>query len=450
MSEFDLKDTILTRLGENYDLHDKYVNRTLVKVQRTIGFDKIYARAEGAYLYDLDGKDYLDFLSGYSVFNIGRNHPTIQKAIRDVLDLDLPNMVQMDCSVLSGLLAEALVKKLGPSRDACFLCNSGTEAVEGAMKFARASTKRPKILAQEGSYHGLTFGALSITHSGNFREDFDPFLPGAGFVKFGDLADLESKLRSRDVAAFIFEPVQGKGVKYPSDDYFPAAQELCRKYGTLFIADEVQTALGRTGKWFGFQHWNLDPDIVTMAKALSGGYVPCAAIVMRRPIYQGIFSRLDRCVAHSTTFGRNNLAMACGLASLHVTENEHLVENAALRGEQLMSKLRDLQEKYDVINYIRENFLRPHNPGQLFEVTPEYLAKLPKGTTKGPLAVKREPFETAPFLIPANAGQEIEFSADASGVQHANGDERVLAFAVYDVDIAVARAGPAAKTEGSK
>ena len=353
MSEFDLKDTILTRLGENYDLHDKYVNRTLVKVQRTIGFDKIYARAEGAYLYDLDGKDYLDFLSGYSVFNIGRNHPTLQKAIRDVLDLDLPNMVQMDCSVLSGLLAEALVKKLGPSRDACFLCNSGTEAVEGAMKFARASTKRPKILAQEGSYHGLTFGALSITHSGNFREDFDPFLPGAGFVKFGDLADLESKLRSRDVAAFIFEPVQGKGVKYPSDDYFPAAQELCRKYGTLFIADEVQTALGRTGKWFGFQHWNLDPDIVTMAKALSGGYVPCAAIVMRRPIYQGIFSRLDRCVAHSTTFGRNNLAMACGLASLHVTENEHLVENAALRGEQLMSRLRDLQEKHDVISEVR-------------------------------------------------------------------------------------------------
>ncbi|NBR69817.1 MAG: aspartate aminotransferase family protein, partial [Verrucomicrobia bacterium] len=298
MSEFDLKDTILTRLGENYDLHDKYVNRTLVKVQRTIGFDKVYARGEGAYLYDLDGKDYLDFLSGYSVFNIGRNHPILQKAIRDVLELDLPNMVQMDCSVLSGLLAEALAKKLAP-RDACFLCNSGTEAVEGALKFARAYTKRPGILAQEGSYHGLTFGALSITHSGNFREDFSPFLPGADFVKFNDLADLEKKLKTRQIAAFIFEPVQGKGVKYPSDGYFPAAQELCRKYGTLFIADEVQTALGRTGKWFGFQHWNLDPDIVTMAKALSGGYVPCAAIVMRRPIYQGIFSRLDRCVAHS-------------------------------------------------------------------------------------------------------------------------------------------------------
>ena len=170
------------------------------------------------------------------------------------------------------------------------MSRDGVWSVEGALKFARAYTKRPKILAQEGSYHGLTFGALSITHSGNFREDFGPFLPGAGFVKFGDLADLESKLRSRDVAAFIFEPVQGKGVKYPSDDYFPAAQELCRKYGTLFIADEVQTALGRTGKWFGFQHWNLDPDIVTMAKALSGGYVPCAAIVMRRPIYQGILS----------------------------------------------------------------------------------------------------------------------------------------------------------------
>ncbi|MCX6935898.1 MAG: aspartate aminotransferase family protein [Verrucomicrobia bacterium] len=353
MSELNLKDTILTRLGENYDLHDKYVNRTLVKVQRTIGFDKIYARAKGAYLYDRDGKDYLDFLSGYGVFNIGRNHPIVQKAIQDVLDLDLPNMVQMDCSILSGLLAEALVKLLGPSRDACFLCNSGTEAVEGALKFARASTKRPRFLAQEGSYHGLSFGALSITHSGNFREDFGPFLPGADFVKFGDIDDLEKKLRSRDVAAFIFEPVQGKGVKYPSDEYFPAAQELCRKYGTLFIADEVQTGLGRTGKMFGFQHWNLDPDIVTLAKALSGGYVPCAAIVMRRPIYQGIFSRLDRCVAHSTTFGRNNLAMACALATLHVLQTENLVENAALRGRQLLDGLRALQKKHDVIAEVR-------------------------------------------------------------------------------------------------
>jgi acetylornithine/succinyldiaminopimelate/putrescine aminotransferase len=350
----DLKELVTTRLGENYRLHEKYVNRTLARVQQTIGFDKVYATAKGAYLYDMDGKEYLDFLSGYSVFNIGRNHPAIQKAIRDVLDLDLPNMVQMDCSLLSGLLAEALVKKAPPHLDAVFFANSGTEANEGALKFARAATGRPRFLSLASSWHGLSYGALSLMGCESFMEGFAPFLPGCDTrIPIGDLAMLEKELAKGDVAGFVIEPVQGKGVHFPADDFFKKAQELCRKHGTLFISDEVQTGLGRTGKWFGFQHWDLEPDIITLAKSLSGGYVPCAAIMTRRDIYQKTFSRMDRCVVHSTTFGRNNLAMACGLASLQVLEDENLIENSARMGALLLEKLNALKTKHPFIKEVR-------------------------------------------------------------------------------------------------
>lgn len=350
---FDLKRLVAERMGDNYELHRQHLNRTLVQVQETLGFNRVYTRAEGAYLFDADGNSYLDFLSGYSVYNCGRNHPVIRQAIRDALDLDLPNMVQMDCSLLSGLLAEALTKKTPAHLDAVFFCNSGTEANEGAIKFARAATGRPRIVSLHGSYHGLSYGSLSITGIENFQEGFGPFLADTERVRLGDLAALEATLQDRDVAAFIVEPVQGKGVHFPADDYFAQAQALCRRYGTLFIADEVQTGLGRTGQWWAFQHWNLEPDIITVAKSLSGGYVPCAAIVARRDIYQAVFSRLDRCVVHSSTFGRNNLAMTCGLATLRVMEDERLVENARAMGEQLMTRLDTLRRKHPFLQEVR-------------------------------------------------------------------------------------------------
>src|SRR6201996_972448 len=341
----DIKDLVTSRLGENYELHDNYLNRTLVKVQRTIGFDIVYARAEGAYLYDMDGKDYLDFLSGFGVFNIGRNHPGAQQAIRDILDLNLPNMVQLDSALMSGLLPERLVQRLAkqgaPHLDSVFLCNSGTEAVEGALKFAKCATRRPRVLSLKNSYHGLSYGSLSVTGNPAFHEGFGPFVPGCETVTMGD------------VAAFIVELVQGKSVKFAKDDYYNRAQALCRQYGTLFICDEVQTGIGRTGKWFAFEHWGLEPDILTVAKALSGGYVPAAAILTRRAIYQKTFSRMDRCIVHSTTFGRNNLACACGLAAITVMEDENLVDNAAKMGAILETKLLALQKKYDIIKEVR-------------------------------------------------------------------------------------------------
>src|SRR3982751_5077691 len=354
LMSFDLKEMIASRLGENYDLHERHINRTLVAAQRVIGFDKVYARAEGAYLYDMDNQPYLDFLSGYSVFNIGRNHPLVKQAIRDGLDLDLPNMVQMDCSLLSGLLGEALVKRTPPHLNAVFFCNSGTEAMEGALKFARAATGRQRVVSLASAFHGLTIGSLSLMGCESFTEGFGPLMEGFDArVPLDDIEALERQLRSRDVAAFVIETVQGKGCQTSKTDFFVRAQELCRKYGTLLISDEVQTGLGRTGKMFGFQHWDLEPDIITLAKTLSGGYVPCGAIVMRRDIYQKTFSRMDHCVVHSTTFGRNNLAMACGLASLEVLDDERLVENSVRMGSLLTERIAALRAKHSFIKEVR-------------------------------------------------------------------------------------------------
>jgi ornithine--oxo-acid transaminase len=351
---FGLKEIVAARLGENYQLHERHVNRTLVAAQRVIGFDKVYARAEGAYLYDMDNAAYLDFLSGYSVFNMGRNHPVVKQAIRDVLDLDLPNMVQMDCSLLSGLLAEALTKRTPPHLDAVFFCNSGAEAMEGALKFARAATGRRRAISLGSAFHGLSLGALSLMGCESFTEGFGPLMEGFDArVPLDDVEALDRQLRSGDVAAFVIETVQGKGCKSPTTDFFARAQELCRKYGTLLISDEVQTGLGRTGKMFGFQHWNLEPDIITLAKSLSGGYVPCGAIIARRDIYQKTFSRMDRCVVHSTTFGRNNLAMACGLAALEVIDSENLIENSAKMGALLAEKIDALRTKHSFIKEVR-------------------------------------------------------------------------------------------------
>src|SRR5438094_2094737 len=223
---FDLKEIIAARLGENYELHHRHINRTLVAAQRVIGFDKVYARAEGAYLYDMDNNAYLDFLSGYSVFNIGRNHPAVKKALRDVLDLDLPNMVQMDCSLLSGLLAETLLKRLPEHLNAVFFCNSGAEAMEGAIKFARAATKRAGCISLSGAFHGLSMGSLSLMGNDSFRDGFGPYLEGCTRLKLGDLSALQTELATGKYAAVVIEPVQGKGVQFPRDDFFLEAQHL--------------------------------------------------------------------------------------------------------------------------------------------------------------------------------------------------------------------------------
>ncbi|HXY25203.1 MAG TPA: aspartate aminotransferase family protein [Candidatus Acidoferrum sp.] len=350
---FTVAQLIEKRQGEQYALHKRYINPSLARVQAIIGFDKNYTRGEGAYLWDDQGNCYLDLLSGYSVFNLGRSHPLVKQAIQEVLALDRPNLIKMDCPLLAGLLAEELVKRMPPGLDAVFFANSGADAVDTALKFARAATKRPRMLYLDHAFHGLTLGTLAANGGKEFRKGFEPLMAGFEAVAMNDLAALEKQLRREDVAAFIVEPIQGKGVYIPADAYLPEAQRLCRKHGTLFICDEVQVGMGRTGRFLCSEHWGLEPDIVTLSKSLGGGYIPVSATITRRKIHDATFSKLDRCQVHSTTFGQNELAMAAGLAALHVLDEERLIERAATMGEKLLRGLAALQERYEMIADVR-------------------------------------------------------------------------------------------------
>ncbi|BBL70726.1 aspartate aminotransferase family protein [Methylogaea oryzae] len=341
------------RAGENFELHDKHLNGQMVRVLKTIGYDRVYTKAKGPYLYDKDDNQYLDLLSGFGVFALGRNHPTVVAALQEVLTGEMPDLVQMDVSLLSGLLAEKILSVCPGDLNRVFFCNSGAEAVEGAIKFARYTTKRQKILHCEHAFHGLTLGALSLNGEEVFKEGFGPLLPGCAAVPFNDLAALEKALAGKDVAAFFVEPIQGKGVNIPSDDYLPEAARLCKKYGTLFVADEIQAGLGRTGKMWAGDHWGLEPDMILMAKALSGGFVPVGAVAMKQNIMDAVFNRMDRAVVHGSTFSKNNMAMAAGLASMNVLIEEKVVENAARVGEALIAELRALQPKYELLHEVR-------------------------------------------------------------------------------------------------
>jgi ornithine--oxo-acid transaminase len=221
------------------------------------------------------------------------------------------------------------------------------------MKFARAATRRPRLISCDSSFHGVTLGPLSLVGDEFLKEGFGPLLPGCARVPFGDLDALEAELRAKDVAAFIVEPIQGREVTLPPADYLQGAQELCRRYGTLFVVDEVQTGLGRTGRWFALEHWGLEPDFVLVGKALSGGYMPVAAMVTRREVFQDAVGTLERSYVHQSTFGRNRLSMAAGLAALRIIERDGLVEHAARMGAFLRAGLAELQQRHDMIKEVR-------------------------------------------------------------------------------------------------
>src|SRR5207248_2066707 len=243
--------------------------------------------------------------------------------------------VQLGTTALPGLLAEALLERTPPRLDRVLFTSSGTEAVEAALKLGRAATKRTRVLSAESGFHGLTLGSLSANGNDAFTSRFGPLLPGFERVPFGDLEALELELRREDVALFLVEPVQGKGCTLPPPGYLEGAQALCRRYGTLFAVDEVQTGFGRTGKLFAFEHWGLEPDLVTVAKSLSGGYVPVGALLMAQSVYEGVFDSLEHSVSHGSTFAPNDLAMAAGLATLRALDDSGLVEHAARLGDIL-------------------------------------------------------------------------------------------------------------------
>ncbi len=349
----NISSLVKERLAETYALHRRYVNPQLVRVLEVIGYNRNYVRAGGARLLDEKGLEVLDFLSGFGVFNIGRNHPLVAQVLKDVIDMAPASMVQMDVGILAGLLAEALVNLAPGDLDAVFFTNSGTEGVEGALKMARQATGRSKIIYCKRAFHGLTLGALSVNGNEEFRERNEPLLPHCIPIPFNDLSALEMALSGEDVAAFIIEPIQGKGVFIPDENYLFEVRSLCDRYGALLIADEVQTGLGRTGRMFAVDHWNVVPDLLVISKSLSGGFVPVGAIITRRHIHGKIFDSMDRCFAHSNTFGQNDLAMAAGLATLHVIEQEKLVQKSAVMGAYLEKGLKELAERYELMHGVR-------------------------------------------------------------------------------------------------
>jgi ornithine--oxo-acid transaminase len=348
-----IREILDRRAGEEMALNDRYLNPQLGRIVRTLGYDRRWVGGEGAHLIDDRGDRYLDLLSGYGVFALGRNHPDVVAAVEEVMAARMANLPQLGVTLLSGVLAEQLVARAPSSVDAMVPANSGAEAVEATIKLARAATGRPRILYTEHAFHGLTLGALSVNGNEEFRAGFGPLLPGCDAVTFGDLDSLERELVRGDVAALIVEPVQGKGVNLPPPDYLARAQERCRAAGALFVCDEVQTGLGRTGRFLALEHWDLQPDLICVAKALSGGLVPIGAVLASRAVMERVFDSMERGVRHGSTFGGNDLAAAAGLATLRVLEREGLVERAQRLGTLLLELTRPLTERYEIVREVR-------------------------------------------------------------------------------------------------
>jgi ornithine--oxo-acid transaminase len=350
----DIRALIREHEGRNYELHAAHVNPSNVRTLKTIGFDRCYVRAEGPYLWDVSGTKYLDLLSGYGVFSLGRNHPEIRRILTDFLETEYPSLVKMEAPLLSGLLAEELKKRMPNQLDMVFFTNSGAEGVEAAIKYAKCATGRSGLVHCQKSFHGLSYGALSINGDDSFRSGFGPFLPDCRMIPFNDLEALERELEKGDVAAFVVEPVQGKGVNLPMPGYLRGAAELCRKHGTLFIDDEVQSGMGRTGRFLAIEHdGDVDPDIVVISKALSGGFVPVGAVLCKKWIHEKVFSSMQRSVVHSSTFSQGSFAMVAGLAALDVIDRYQLARRAEEIGNQVGEGVRAMIPRFEFLKDVR-------------------------------------------------------------------------------------------------
>lgn len=334
------------------DRYARHVNDQWVRMLDVLGLERDYGRCEGTRLMTSGGREVLDFLSGYCVYNTGHNHPRLLAALHAELDRRGPTMLQSHVPPLAGELAARLAGLAGGRLTRAVFTSTGSEGVETAIKFARAFTKRPGILHADGAFHGLTCGALSLMGNAWWRADFEPLLPEVARVPFLDLNALEAKLATKRFAAFIVEPVQSEsGVRVPAG--WTEAAALCRRYGTLLVFDEVQTGLGRTGRFLAAHHFGVEPDMTVLAKALSGGLVPVGAVLMREDVSRAVYANVERAFLHASTFGENALAMRAGLTVLDILEDERLPERAARLGEMLRAGVRTLAGKYEMLDEVR-------------------------------------------------------------------------------------------------
>lgn len=339
---------------EVYARCSNHINPVLTAMSKFGNFDRTYVKAEGIYLWDVDGKKYYDFMGGYGSVNIGHNHPRVIETLQKLFYRKLPSLLQVSPGILTSALAENLSMITPENLDFVFFCNSGTEAVEGALKIARLYTGRSKLVYTDNSFHGKTFGSLSVTGRRKYQEFFEPLLPGCISVPYGEIEPLHELLKKEDVAAFIVEPIQGEGgVIIPPSGYLKEAEELCKSYKTLMILDEVQTGFGRTGKMFVAEHDDLQPDIMTLAKSLGGSMLPIGAYITTKEIWEKTYGNYDRFLLHSSTFGGNNISAAVGIATIQVIYEEKLIENAKNMGAYFLTRLKDLEKKYEFISEVR-------------------------------------------------------------------------------------------------
>ena len=331
-----------------------YVNPEWVRLLALLGMNIRYRRCAGVELFAEDGRVFLDFLSGYCVHNTGHNHPDIIAALKHELDLSGPAMLQSHVPDTAGQLAQQLTERTGHRLTKTFFCSSGSEGIETVIKFARAKTRRNGIVYARGAFHGLTCGALSLMGNPFWREGFGPMLPHTFEVPFNDAAALAQVLDKERIGAVVLEPIQGEaGMILPNPGYLADVQALCRKHGALFVLDEVQTGLGRTGRFLATQHYGVSPDMIVLAKALSGGLIPVAAVLMTEDIYDAVYGSLRRAIIHTSTYSENGLAMRAGLATLEVLDREHLVERSDELGKVLRGRLKNALMPYEMIQEVR-------------------------------------------------------------------------------------------------
>lgn len=330
------------------------VNPQWVRLLRLLQMDVRYTSCEGAELFTTDGSRILDFLSGYCVHNAGHNHPYIINALKDELDRKGPAMLQSHVPERAGELAERLCRLAGGPVSKAFFCSSGSEGVEAAIKFARVHTGRTGLLHARGAFHGLTCGALALMGDSFWSKGFGPLLPGTEEVAFNDLEALSAKLFTRRFAAYFVEPIQGEaGIRLPDAEYLFEARELCRKTGTLFVMDEVQTGFFRTGKFLAAHHYGVEADMIVLAKAMSGGLIPTGAVLMTDHIYQSVYGSLKKSIIHTSTFSENGMSMRAGLATLDVLEQEQLGARALRLGEFVRTRLRQELSGFEMIKDVR-------------------------------------------------------------------------------------------------
>ncbi len=339
---------------EIMDLYAKYINPVLVAVNQSGNYERLYVHAEGMHVWDSEGKEYLDFVGGYGSVNTGHNHPRILNCIKNYIEAQPPGILQVTPGYFASLLGEKLCSVLPGDINRVFFCNSGTEAVEGSLKLARIYTGRSKYISTRNSFHGKSFGSLSVTGREKYQKFFRPLLSEVIFTDYNSTDDLEELLAGEDIAAMIVEPIQGEGgVIAAKPGYLKKCLELCHKYGTLLIVDEVQTGFGRSGKMFAVEHDGVVPDIIACAKSLGGGIIPIGAYGTKEEIWSKAYGNQSKYLLHTSTFGGNGLCSAVALEAIDVIRDEKLPENAAGMGEYLINGLREISADYSFIKEVR-------------------------------------------------------------------------------------------------